>query len=135
MDVRDVPQEGNVTLEGHRKAVYARDAAGKIVAVGSAGWEVEEIVTLQAVEVLREQAKAARSRAEAGLSSPLECWMYARRMDLPLLAQSTGIWQWRVRRHFRPEIFKKLGDSLLSRYAEALGISIAQLKSLPEDQA
>lgn len=135
MDVRDVPQEGNVTLEGHRKAVYARDAAGKIVAVGSAGWEVEEIVTLQAVEVLREQAAAARERAEAGQSSPLEYWMYVRRMDLPLLSQSTGIWQWRVRRHFRPEIFRRLGDSLLSRYAEALGISIAQLKTLPQDQA
>lgn len=135
MDVRDVPQEGNVTLEGHRKAVYARDAAGRIVAVGCAGWEVEEIVTLQAVEVLREQALAARARAEAGQSSPLEYWMYARRMDLPLLSQATGIWQWRVRRHFRPEIFKKLGESLLTRYAEALGIGLAQLKTLPQDDA
>jgi hypothetical protein len=133
MDVRDVPQEGNVTLEGHRKAVYARDAAGKIVAVGSAGWEVEEIVTLQAVEALREQAVAAHARALAGQSSPLEYWMYARRMDLPLLAQATGIWQWRVRRHFRPEIFRRLGASLLVRYAEALGIKVEQLKTLPQD--
>ena len=133
MDVRDVPQEGNSTLEGHRKAVYARDAAGKIVAVGSAGWEVEEIVTLQAVEVLRDQAIAARARAEAGQSSPLEYWMYARRMDLPLLSQSTGVWQWRVRRHFRPEIFARLDDAFLSRYAEALGIKVEQLKALPSE--
>lgn len=133
MDVRDVPQDGNVTLEGHRKAVYARDATGKIVAVGCAGWEVEEIVTLQAVAVLREQALAAHARGSAGQSSPLEYWMYARRMDLPLLAQSTGIWQWRVRRHFRPEIFGRLGASLLARYAEALGITVEQLKTLPQD--
>ena len=133
MDVRDVPQEGNVTLEGHRKAVYARDAAGKIVPVGCAGWEVEEIVTLQAVEVLREQAEAAKARAKSGQSSPLEYWMYIRRMDLPLLSQSTGIWQWRVRRHFRPEIFARLSDGFLARYAEALGISVAQIKSLPAE--
>ena len=135
MDVRDVPQEGNVTLEGHRKAVYARDADGKIVAVGCAGWEVEEIVTLQAVDVLRQQAEAARVRVGAGQSSPLEYWMYARRMDLPLLAQSTGLWQWRVRRHLRPEIFQRLGEKMLGRYAEALGIPLVQLKQLPQDLA
>lgn len=135
MDVRDVPQEGNVTLEGHRKAVYARDAGGKIVAVGCAGWEVEEIVTLQAVEVLRQQAATARARALQGQASPLEYWMYARRMDLPLLSQSTGLWQWRVRRHFRPEIFARLNDVFLSRYADALGITVAQLKSLPAEPA
>lgn len=132
MKVEDVPQEGNVTLEGHRKAVYARDADGKIRVVGSAGWEVEEIVTLQAVETLRSQAEAAWARAKAGQGSPLEYWMFKRRMDLPLLSQSTGIWQWRVRRHFRPDIFTRLDDAFLGRYAEALGISVAQLKSIPE---
>lgn len=134
MDVREVPQEGNVTLEGHRKAVYARDAGGRIVAVGSAGWEAEEIVTLQAVEVLRQQADAARDRALAGLASPLECWMYTRRMDLPLLAQATGVWQWRVRRHFRPEVFARLSERWLQRYAEALGVSVAELRTLPPSQ-
>lgn len=133
MDVRDVPQENNVTLEGHRKAVYARDAAGKIVPVGCAGWEVEEIVTLQAVNVLREQADAALARARSGQGAPLEYWMYARRMDLPLLSQATGIWQWRIRRHFRPEIFARLDDGFLTRYAEALGITVTQLKSLPQE--
>jgi hypothetical protein len=83
---------------------------------------------------LRDQAAAARARAKAGQSSPLEYWMYARRMDLPLLSQSTGIWQWRVRRHFRPEIFARLNDAFLSRYAEALGIRVEQLKALPPEQ-
>jgi len=132
VELRDVPQEGNVTLGGHRKAVYARDASGRIVAVGSAGWEVEEIVTLQAVDQLREQAEAALGRARAGLASPLEYWMYARRMDLPLLSQGTGLWQWRIRRHFRPEIFARLDAVLLSRYAEALGISARELVTIPE---
>ena len=131
MDLQNVPQEGNKTLGGHRKAVYAKDAGGHIVAVASKGWEVEEIVTSQAVEEMRALAETARQNAINGLSSPLEYWMYARRMDLLLLAQSTGIWRWRIRRHLRPEIFARLSPNLLTRYAEALGLTIQQLQRLP----
>ena len=131
MDLQNVPQEGNKTLGGYRKAVYAKDAGGHIVAVASKGWEVEEIVTSQAVEEMRALAETARQNAINGLSSPLEYWMYARRMDLLLLAQSTGIWRWRIRRHLRPEIFARLSPNLLKRYAEALGLTIQQLQRLP----
>ena len=127
MDLQNVPQEGNKTLGGHRKAVYAKDAGGHIVAVASKGWEVEEIVTSQAVEEMRALAETARQNAINGLSSPLE---YCR-MDLLLLAQSTGIWRWRIRRHLRPEIFARLSPNLLKRYAEALGLTIQQLQRLP----
>jgi hypothetical protein len=37
-----------------------------------------------------------------------------------------------VRRHLRPEQFARLSAALLARYAEALGISVAELKRLPE---
>ncbi len=131
MDIDDVPQEGNATLAGIRKAVYARGANNRIVTVASAGWEVEEIVTQQAVDIFSDYAKAARARVKAGDSSPLEYWMYARRMDLATFAQSSGIWRWRIRRHFRPAIFARLSPALLDRYAEALGISRQSLCQLP----
>lgn len=131
MDLQNVPQEGNRTLGGHKKAVYARDAGGHIVAVASRGWEVEEIVTSQALEELQSLTEAARQKVLSGLSSPLEYWMCARRMDLQLLAQTTGIWRWRIRRHFRPEIFARLSPGVLARYAEALGVSIKELQRLP----
>lgn len=131
MDVDSVPQEGNRTLGGHRKAVYARDAAGRIVIVPSRGSEVDETVTLQAVDRMHAQAEAARARVLAGESSPLEFWMYERRTDVPLLSQLTGFWQWRIRRHLDPRHFRRLSESQLSRYAEALGITAAQLRSLP----
>lgn len=124
----EVPQEGNATLGGHRKALYARGADGKLQIVQSAGWEVEEIVTRQAVEDLDRLAEDARQRVAAGLTSPLEYHMHKARMDVPLLAQTTGLWQWRIRRHFRPAIFAGLSPALLQRYAEAMGLSIAQLK-------
>jgi hypothetical protein len=131
MDINDVPQEGNATLSGLRKAVYARDENGQIIPVASRGWEVEEIVTQQAVDAMKEQANATLARAKAGLSSPLEYWMHEKRMDVALLAQSTGLWQWRVRRHLQPKRFAKLSNKLLNTYAEALGMQIDQLKSLP----
>jgi hypothetical protein len=101
----EVPQEGNSTLAGHRKAVYARGDDGKLHIVQSAGWEVEEIVTRQ-----------------------LEYHMHKARMDVPLLSQVTGLWQWRIRRHFRPDIFAGLSAGLLQRYGDAMGLSVEQLK-------
>jgi len=131
MDVNAVPQEGNATLGGHRKAMYAKDANGRMVIAASAGWEAEEIVTSHAVETLQAQAEQARERVKAGLASPLEFWMYERRMDVTLLSQTSGFWQWRVKRHLRPEGFAKLSIKQLERYAEALGIAPAALQTLP----
>lgn len=128
----EVPQEGNQTLAGHRKAVYARGADGKVRIVPSAGWEVEEIVTRQAVDDLNRLAADARQRFRQGLASSLEYHMHRQRMDVLLLAQSTGLWQWRIRRHLRPEIFAKLSPALLARYAEALGVTVDVLQGVDE---
>ena len=120
---REVPQEGNATLAGHLKAVYAVADNGRVHLVASRGWEVEEIVTRQAVEDLERLAREARRRALDGLTSPLEVHMYRARMDLALLSQTTGLWRWRIRRHFRPGVFARLSPALRQRYADALGIS------------
>jgi len=127
MREREVPQEGNRSLAGHRKAVYAVADDGKLRLVPSQGWEVEEIVTRQAVEDLERHAEEARSRALAGAASPLEYHMYRARMDVALLSQATGIWRWRVRRHFRTSVFVRLPLALRRRYAEALGIPVETL--------
>ena len=124
----EVPQEGNSTLGGHRKAMYARGADGKLHIVQSAGWEVEEIVTKQAVDDLLRLTEEARQRVLAGLTSPLEYHMYRVRMDVPLLSQASGIWQWRIRRHFRPDLFARLSPTLLATYADAMGMTVDQLK-------
>ncbi len=131
MDSKNVPQEGNKTLGGHKKAIYAKDASGRIVVVASLGWEVDEIVTTQAVEQMQSLTEAARQNVLNGLSVPLEYWMYARRMDLLLLSQATGIWRWRILRHFRPHIFARLSPAMLARYAVALNLTLHELQHLP----
>lgn len=131
MDVDAVPQEGNRTMGGHRRVMYARGKDGKMVIVPSRGGEVDETVTLQALERIHDMTEEAKARALAGKTSPLEYWMYAQRLDLPQLSQVTGFWQWRIRRHFRPEIFAKLSVEILQRYAEVMGITAEQLRRLP----
>ena len=131
MEVQNVPQDGNKTLGGHKKVVYAKDASGHIVVVASTGWEAEEIVTCQAVNEMQELTEYARKNVLAGAAAPLEYWMCARRMDLTLLSQTTGIWRWRIRRHLRPATFATLSPSLLARYADALGLRVQELQHLP----
>jgi hypothetical protein len=130
MNVDEVPQEGNVTHDGHCKGVYARSKEGHLGLVASRGWEAEEIVTRQAVEMFDVLTATARERVRSGQASPLEYHMYRARMDIPLLAQVSGVWQWRVRRHLRPEIFRQLPQKLRVRYAEALGLTPAQLDAV-----
>ena len=131
MDQDAVPQEGNATLGGERKVMYARGANGRMVLVPSRGWEAEEIVTSQAVQALRLLAAQSRERVSSGAAAPLEYWMHERRMDIALLAQTSGFWQWQVRRHLQPAGFARLSAAQRQRYADALGLSTEQLGRLP----
>jgi hypothetical protein len=58
--------------------------------------------------------------------------MYKARMDLALLSQTTGLWRWRIRRHFKPEVFSRLPRSLRERYSAALGVTLADLENAGE---
>lgn len=132
MELDAVPQDNSHTYGGHRKLVYATDECGEYVGVPSSGWEAETIATDSALDLLQQQQAEVWQRAQRGEASALEYYMVYRRMDVALLAQTSGIFQWRIRRHFRPEIYSRLPDSLLKRYGEALGIDIATLKILVE---
>ncbi|MDR2015215.1 MAG: hypothetical protein LBP99_06290 [Azoarcus sp.] len=130
MNAADVPQESSSTYGGYLKAVYARSGDGRMTLVQSRGWEAEETVTRQAVQAFEALAAAARERVRAGQSSPLEVHMYRARMDVALLAQTSGLWRWQVRRHIQPTVFARLSQAHRARYAEALGIHPDQLDSV-----
>lgn len=132
MKKAEVPQDQNPAFAGERKAVYAVDDSGHYATAASSGWQVEAVVTGQAVAEYQRLAQEALQRVRAGAASPLEFHMYDRRMELPTLAEATGLWRWRVRRHLRPEIFCKLSAPLRLRYAEALGISVDQLGAVDQ---
>ncbi|HEX5340285.1 MAG TPA: hypothetical protein VFX47_05345 [Gammaproteobacteria bacterium] len=132
MKCDEVPQQNAKAFMGHSKLLYAQDRQGRYVPAPCNGWEAEEIVLDQAIAEYQHSAADAWRRAHAGLASTLEYHMYRERMDLVLLAQSTGLFKWRVRRHLKPGVFQNLPESLRLRYADALGKSPAQLDTLPE---
>jgi hypothetical protein len=131
MKTDEVPQDTAQTYAGVRKLLYAVDDKGEYTGVHSAGWEVETYVTLAAVDELNRLRDEAFERARAGKTSPLEYHMFARRMEVATLSATSGVWAWRVKRHFRPEVFAKLDDKVLQRYADTMGISIEELKQVP----
>lgn len=126
-----VPQDPSPTYEGQRKLLYAVDAQGNYTGVQSAGWEPETFATLTAVAELDRLRNEAWARASSGQTSALEFHMFDRRMELDTLAATTGIWKWRIRRHFDVKRFGGLSQSLLQRYADAMGITVEQLRAVP----
>ncbi|MDE2090620.1 MAG: hypothetical protein KGJ08_01805 [Gammaproteobacteria bacterium] len=131
MKRKEVPQQNAKAFMGHSKLLYAQDEQGNYVRAPSSGWEAEEIVLDQAIAEYERQARDAWQRAHEGLASTLEYHMFRERMDLVLLAQSTGFLKWRVRRHLKPGAFQKLSVRCRERYADALGKTPAQLDRLP----
>lgn len=129
----EVPQDQSKSFEGQKKPLYVLNEDGEYTTELSSGWEAEEVVLDQAIAQFDLLCKDARRRVEQGVSSPLEYHMYQRRMDVTVLAQSTGFFQWQVRRHLKPEVFSLLSEKKLARYEEALGLSIADIKLLPPE--
>lgn len=127
----EVPQDARPEYHGERRALYAVDERGGYATVASAGWQADGIVNQQAVDEYRRLAQDAHARARAGAASPLEFHMHDKRMEVETLAQATGLWRWRVRRHLRPEVFAKLSPALRARYADALGVDVDALGRLP----
>jgi hypothetical protein len=131
MQTNSVPQDPSPTYEGQRKLLYAVDDKGEYTGVHSAGWEPETFATLTAVAELDRLRDEAWARAAAGQTSALEFHMFDRRMELDTLAATTGIWKWRIRRHLNVQRFARLPQHILQRYADAMGITVERLRSVP----
>ena len=132
MKIDHVPQDDIVTYAGMEKVIYATDEDGHYGVVASTGWSIEEEVTRQALFELERLMDEAYDDTAQGKASPLYYHMYSKRMDIQVLSQSTGLFQWRIKRHFKPEIFAKLDDRFLEQYSDVLGLTVEELKSLPE---
>lgn len=135
MKLDEVPQDHSSTYGGHRKLLYAVDEQGHYQGAQSDGWEAEAYATRMALAELHRQEAEAEAAWRRGELSPLKYLMYRYRLDEPALAQITGLWQWRIRRHFRPALYRRLGASTLARYAEAFGLPVEQLIAYQKDKA
>ena len=117
MKISEVPQDDVKIMHGERKTMCAVDDQGRYTYASSRGWEAEEIVLKQVIDDFEEKAGDAASRVKRNETSPIEYFMYKKWMDPITLAQAMGLYRWQVRRHFKPDVFKKLNDKTLAEYA------------------
>lgn len=126
LDIKDISQYNSKISNGERKVVYAA-RNGKFEAGKSNGWVEEEFATQQAVQALDELTEQALQAVKNGEKSAIYYLMYKYRFDETTLAQATGFRKWQVRRHFRPEVFAKLSEKTLGRYATVFSLSLNEL--------
>ena len=129
MDINEIPQDDSKIFRGQKKVIYATQN-GHYKTGTTTGWDMEAFVIEQAVEEFNQLTNEALDAVKRGEKSPLFYYMYRYRFDLPSLAQATGFWQWQIKRHFKPSVFAKLSDKVLSRYAEVFGVSILELQQV-----
>ena len=126
MDINDIPQDNSKIFRGQKKVIYAT-RNGNYESGTTSGWDDEEFATQQAVEELKQQTEQALQAVKNGEKSPLYYLMYKYRFDEQSLAQATGFWQWQIRRHCKPEIWAKLSEKKLEKYAGVFGVDIKML--------
>ena len=127
MDINEIPQDDSKIFRGQKKVIYATQN-GHYKPGTTTGWDTEAFVTEQAVEEFNQLTNEALDAVKRGEKSPLFYYMYRYRFDLQTLAQTTGFWQWQIKRHFKPSVFAKLSNKVLGRYAEVFGVSMEEIK-------
>lgn len=122
MKLDEIPQDESKIFQGQKKVIYATQN-GRYQTATSTGWQAEEFATQQAVDELAQQAEHARQAVKRGEKSVIYYLMYKNRYDLPTLAQTTGFWQWQIKRHFKPKVFEALSLEKRKRYQTAFNIT------------
>ncbi|MBL7717399.1 MAG: hypothetical protein JNL72_01080 [Flavipsychrobacter sp.] len=112
-----------------KKLMYATDKDGKYTGVTSSGWEAENEATRQAWEDADETLAQTEAQVRQGSLSPIAYYMQKNLMELSLLAKYVGKWQWQVKRHMRPSVFRKMDAALLQKYAEVFNITTEELSN------
>ena len=122
---------GKITKE----VCYATDSTGKCVTELSSGWDVKSGALDVAWKDVEERIAKAKQKVLNGEASPLLFFMEYRLMDIEILAGYSGFWQWQVKRHLKPDVFKKLSDKKLQKYADAFNVKVEDLKTMTVHEA
>ena len=129
MEIHDIPQDNSKIFRGQKKIIYAT-RNGNYESGTTSGWDDEEFATQQAVEELNQQTEQALQAVKNGEKSPLYYLMYKYRFDEQSLAQATGFWQWQISRHCKPEVWVKLSQKKLEKYAGVFKLPVDSLNNI-----
>ena len=131
MKVNEVPQdlkygEGLVV----RDVNYAVDENGRYTSVVSQGCEVKNDILTSVWEDILEECEPIRQQVLAKKTSPLAYHMKKNLQDISMLSAYSGIPKRKIKKHLTYDNFFKLDSQTLEKYAEALRITVDELKEV-----
>lgn len=127
MKKKELPQDKSALDGVSKELCYALDEDGNYTTDLSKGWEVKASALDVAWDDIKERVEEAKAKVLSGEVSPILYYMEKNLMDLSILADYTGFWQWQIKRHFKPSRFQKLSKKKLQKYAAAFDISVEEL--------
>ncbi|TSJ39384.1 hypothetical protein FO440_16685 [Mucilaginibacter corticis] len=135
MKKEDVPQDLGALGKITKEVCYATDDSGKYTTQLSNGWDVKATALDTAWQNVEERIAAAKQKVLANEASPILFFMEKALMDTEILAGYTGFWQWQVKRHLKPDVFKNLSEKKLQKYAGVFNVSVTDLKTMTVNEA
>lgn len=132
MRKEEVPQDRGLAGD-ILEVTYAVNDQGRYELVQSYGWEAKNITLTQAWDVIARELSRIIRKIKSDELSPLAFHMAKNQMNVKLLAKYMRMNRFRVKRHLRPEVFRKLKPGILKRYAVIFGIEPDQLSHVPDE--
>jgi hypothetical protein len=130
MKKEDVPQDLSSLGKITKEVCYATDNSGKYVTELSKGWDVKITALDTTWKEIEDRIAAARLKVLNNEASPLLFFMEKELMDIGVLAEYTGFWKWQIKRHLKPEVFKKLPANKLKKYATVFNVDVDAFKNM-----
>lgn len=135
MKKEDVPQDLGALGKVTKEVCYATDENGKYTTALSNGWDIKSTALNTAWQNVEERIATAKQKVLNKKASPILFFMEKALMNTEILAGYTGFWQWQVKRHLKPDVFSKLSEKKLQKYADVFNVSITDLKTLTINEA
>lgn len=134
MKKNEVPQDdSSLKSKDFKELCYAVNEAGDYVTAKSSGWDPKTIALDNTLQEINERVFKAKQDVLENKVSPIVYYMELHKMDLQILSSYVGMWRWRVKRHLKPKVFDGLSQKILQKYADVFEISIAELKTIPNE--
>lgn len=133
MNIKDVPQDLKFFKDKVVRDVnYATNENGRYTSVVSDGWDVKNDILDSVWEDILEECEPVRQQVLAKQVSPLAYHMKKNLQDIGMLSAYSGIPKRKVKKHLNYDEFFRLDIEILGKYAEALRITVDELKEVNE---
>jgi len=114
-------EEEKLIYRNNRELFYSFDRETGFTRKVDYQYSANQEIIRQSWDAAEERLEAVRQKVLSGGVSPIAYHMERCLMEVPMLAAYMEIAAWRVRRHLKPAVYRKLSDKMKSRYAAVFG--------------